>query len=317
MPFGRITARGNEPDKKDVPVKKPLSDKPPGEDERKTDWKLDTPKYRMSDLILSESTKKQLSDVISFSKNRDKLFRTWGLEEKYRDRDGLTLNLYGPSGTGKSMAGHAIADALGLPIICVSYAEMVSKYVGETSKNLESLFTFAASENAVILLDEADAVLSKRVTNMTSAADVSVNQTRNVLLTLLDNYRGVVIFTSNFIRNYDSAFMRRIKFHIHFSLPDETLRKRLWEEYIPARMPTDADCAKLAALSDEVSGGDISNAVFIAAVGSAEADMVEHTRFVDAIQRTLEAKRENETGDVTISRRLISQEEAEQFQRKA
>ena len=200
-------------------------------------WRVTEPKYGMEDLILPPETARQLLDVVSYYQNRDQLFYGWGLYEKYADRDGLAVNLYGMPGTGKTMAAHAVAKALGLPMICVDYADIESKYVGETSKNLSNLFKTAAEKNAIIFFDEADALLSKRVTNMTSATDVSVNQTRSVLLTLLNNYRGVILFATNFIQNFDAAFLRRIRYHIQFHLPDAALREKLWRMYTRRKCP--------------------------------------------------------------------------------
>ena len=134
------------------------------------------------------------------------------------------------------MSAHAIASALGKKLICVNYADIESKYVGETSKNLTRLFNDPNNRDDIIFFDEADALLSKRVTDMSSATDVSVNQTRSVLLTLLNSYEGMVIFATNFISNYDSAFMRRIHYHIRFNLPNAELRKKLWAHYIPEKM---------------------------------------------------------------------------------
>lgn len=187
-----------------------------------------TPKYQLTDLLLPEDTRNDLLDIISYSQNRQLLFHDWGLGEKYASRDILAVNLYGAPGTGKTMAAHAIANALNMPLICVDYAEIESKYVGETSKNLTSLFHTAVEDHAAIFFDEADALLSKRVTNMTSAVDVSVNQTRSVLLTLLNDYRGVILFATNFIQNFDPAFLRRIRYHILFRLPDKTLREAVY-----------------------------------------------------------------------------------------
>lgn len=102
------------------------------------------------------------------------------------------------------MAAHAIANALGKRMLPVDYAEIESKYVGETAKNLTALFRVAAEHEAIIFFDEADALLSKRVSNMSSATDVSVNQTRSVLLTLLNDYKGIVLFATNYIHNYDN-----------------------------------------------------------------------------------------------------------------
>lgn len=118
------------------------------------------------------------------------------------------------------MAAHAIAHELNKPLIAVNYAEIESKYVGETSKNITALFNTAKEQDAIIFFDEADAMLSRRVTNMSHATDVSVNQTRSVLLTLMNDHEGLIIFTTNFVSNYDPAFMRRILSHILFDLPN-------------------------------------------------------------------------------------------------
>lgn len=138
-------------------------------------WNRIYPEYKLNDLILDDKTYNQILDVISYFKNHELLFTHWGLGKRFSTQDSLAVNLYGPPGTGKTVAAHAIASALGLQMICVDYAEIESKYVGETSKNLSSLFQTAHEQDVVIFFDEADALLSKRVTNMTSATDVSVN----------------------------------------------------------------------------------------------------------------------------------------------
>ncbi|OUN18625.1 hypothetical protein B5G34_17990 [Flavonifractor sp. An82] len=274
-------------------------------------WVPIHPRYTLKDLILDSTTSNQLLDVISYHQNHDLIFHKWGLEERFASQDGLAVNLYGPPGTGKTMAAHAIVDALDAMVICVDYAEIESKYVGETSKNLSRLFQAAEEQNAVIFFDEADALLSKRVTNMTSATDVSVNQTRSVLLNLLNQYRGVILFATNFIQNFDAAFLRRIKYHIQFHLPDETLREQLWRAYIPSKMPCQVDCSYLARKYSGISGSDIANAVFSAAVGAArnQEKYILQQRFEDAIQHCLDAKKANFGGDITVSKRIISDEE--------
>jgi len=268
----------------------------------------------MDELILDSATVSQLLDVISYFQNRDLLFTDWGLSERFSSQDGLAVNLYGPPGTGKTMAAHAISDVLPKMMICVDYAEIESKYVGETSKNLSRLFQTASEQDAVIFFDEADALLSKRVTNMTSATDVSVNQTRSVLLNLLNRYKGVILFATNFIQNFDAAFLRRIKYHVQFHLPDEALREQLWRTYIPAKMPCQADCADLARKFPDISGNDIANAVFSAAVGAARdgEKIVRQNRFEDAILRCILVKKANRGEQITVSKRIISEEEAKQ-----
>lgn len=263
---------------------------------------------------MDETTRAQLLDVVSYFQNQELLFHQWGLAEHFSSQSGLAVNLYGPPGTGKTMAAHAITSALEKQMICVDYAEIESKYVGETSKNLSRLFQTAKEQDAVIFFDEADALLSKRVTNMTSATDVSVNQTRSVLLNLLNQYQGVILFATNFIQNFDAAFLRRIKYHIPFHLPDEAMRERLWRMYIPEKMPCRADCGDLARKFPGVSGSDIANAVFAAAVGAARDGeaVVSQRRFEEAIQRCLAVKRANQGQAVTVSKRIVSEQEVQQ-----
>lgn len=291
----------------------PPAEIPKQKERRQIMWELSEAKYDLSDLILDKSTASQLLDVISYFQNRTLLFETWGLGQRFPQQLCLAVNLYGPPGTGKTMGAHAIAKAISMPLICVDYAEIESKYVGETSKNLSDLFRTAQEKQAVIFFDEADALLSKRITNMTSATDVSVNQTRSVLLNLLNGYQGVILFATNFIQNFDAAFLRRIKFHIEFHLPDQALRERLWRLYIPDKMPCQADFAYLAATYDGVSGSDIANAVFSAAVAAAREreTMVTQPYLEKAIQSVLRVKRVN-AGGVTVSVRRISEEEAQQ-----
>lgn len=277
-------------------------------------WEISRPRHTLSDLILPAQTSTQLLDVISFFQNRELLFDKWGLGKHFSVQKGLAVNLYGPPGTGKTVAAHALADALNFPMICVDYAEIESKYVGETSKNLSGLFKLASEKNAVIFFDEADALLSKRVTNMTSATDVSVNQTRSVLLNLLNDYQGIIIFATNFIQNFDTAFLRRIKYHIRFYLPDVVLREKLWRMYIPDRMPCYVDFAALAKKYDGISGSDIANAVLTAAVQAARfgEESVSQQRFEEAIQSCIDVKQANEGGKIIVSKRTLSEEEARQ-----
>ena len=274
---------------------------------------LTEPRYSIQDLILAPETMDELKTIVSFFKNKNKLFGEWGFDERYADRDGLAVNLYGESGTGKTMAAHAVAKELGLKMICVDYADIESKYVGETAKNLKALFQKATDEGAIIFFDEADALLSKRVTNMTLAADVSVNQTRSVLLTLLNDYQGVILFATNFIQNFYSAFLRRIRWHIKFSMPDADLREKLWRLYIPSKMPVKINYAEIAEKFDNISGADISNAVFAAAVAALteDAKFVEQERFERAVVNIINAKKANQSKNFyTESKRVISEAEA-------
>lgn len=273
------------------------------ESEKKdSQFKKSEPLYNLSDLILSNKTLDELKTVISAQENWKKVFVDWGLGTVMKERKNLFINLYGESGTGKSMSAHAIASTLGKKLICVNYADIESKYVGETSKNLSKLFEDPDNKNDIIFFDEADALLSKRVTDMSSATDVSVNQTRSVLLTLLNSYEGMVIFATNFISNYDSAFMRRIHYHIKFELPNAELREKLWKHYIPAQMPVNIDMHKLSEEYDRLSGSDISTAVMKAALNAAKnnASVVSEEDFKLAIESIIASKQANRDSNKTI-----------------
>lgn len=272
-------------------------------------FRVTSPKYTFSDLILPSNVLDELKTVVESPRLWNTVFGKWNLRSVMKDRENLFVNLYGDPGTGKTMAAHAIAKGMNKDLLCVNYAEVESKYVGETGKNLISLFDFSKDKNVVLFFDEADALLSKRVTNMNNATDVSVNQTRSVLLSLLNDYNGVVIFTTNFISNFDTAFIRRIQYHIRFALPDEALRERLWRKYIPPEMPTDIDYPKISSKYEGISGSDISNAVLKAALRAAEnnEEIVRHDYFCDAVQSIVDSKNAN-CGYETITVREVSEE---------
>ena len=189
-----------------------------------------------------------------------------------------------------------------------------SKYVGETSKNITQIFEQAKRHKAIIFFDEADAILSRRVTNMSHATDVSVNQTRSVLLTLMNHHDGLIIFPTNFIENYDPAFMRRILAHIHFELPDLAGRKKLWQQYISPLLPHSADISLLAEMSNTLSGSDISNCVLKAAMSAARqhCSHLEQHHFQKAIDEVVSSKAANtqkhSATPAQIEQRIVSED---------
>ena len=287
----------------------PVKPQPSPKTEPKT-FSITQPKFTFDDLILPQNVLDELKTVVEAPRLWETVFRQWDLRSVMKDRENLFVDLYGDPGTGKTMAAHAIANAMNKDLLCVNYAEVESKYVGETGKNLLSLFDFAKNKDIVLFFDEADALLSKRVTNMNNATDVSVNQTRSVLLTLLNDYSGMVIFATNFVSNYDPAFMRRIQYHIKFTLPDEILRERLWRKYIPPKMPVNIDFSEISKKYAGISGSDISNAVLKAALRAAKSseELVRHEYFCDAVQSIIDSKSAN-SGDETVTVREISEEE--------
>lgn len=268
------------------------------------------PKHSFSDIILNKSTYDAIQDVLAIYEKRELLFDTWGLGTTHKQQNRAGINLYGAPGTGKSMAAHAIAKQLGRQILTVDYSQIESKYVGETSKNLAAMFRYAKESGSVIFFDEADALLSKRVTDMSSSTDVSVNQTRSVLLVLISNFDDLILFATNFITNYDPAFMRRILGHVRFELPDEENRIKLWRMYVPQSLPTNADITELSTKFSGVTGSDISNAVLTASLRAARLyeKIVQHAYFEEAIERIQNSKADNMGAGNLISRRTVSEE---------
>lgn len=270
------------------------------------------PFFSMKDLIIPVSVHNSIHDFFAFTKYEKLIFEEWGLSSTHNKHKQTVLNFYGPPGTGKTMAAHAVASELKKNLLIVNYAELESKYVGETSKNLDEVFSNAKLNGSIIFFDEADAILSRRVTNMSHSTDVSVNQTRSVLLMLMNKYCGLVIFATNFIENYDPAFMRRISTHIYFSLPDIECRQRLWMKYIPKNMPHSDNTTSLAKRSDGFSGSDISNCVLKAALSAARLglNIVTHENFQTAIEEIRNSKKANGKNSLlstTVESRIVDE----------
>lgn len=226
------------------------------------------PKWSLDDVYIDESSKRQIISALTISKHKDKLFNEWGLENSFKNGRTVILNFFGPPGTGKSMAAEAIADYLGKEVCSVNYAQLESKYVGETPKNIKKVFETASLSDAVIIFDEADSFLGKRIANVTQSADYGVNITRSVMLMELERFDGVVIFTTNLISNYDDAFKRRILASIEFYQPDKKGREIIWRTHIPQKLPLDNNITAeyLAGKYENISGADIKDIILNASV---------------------------------------------------
>lgn len=230
MPLGRPVF-GTESTRKDVRPSMP-ENKGEGKKEEAVFVPVE-PKFTFDDLVLPEHVREEVMNVADYAKNSKIVFEDWGLGKTHKYSKQIGINLWGEPGTGKTMAAHAIANHLGRKILIVNYADIESKYVGETPKNIRRVFEVGKATGSILFFDEADAILSRRVTNMSSATDVSVNQTRSVMLMLMNEYQDFIIFATNFISNFDPAFMRRIAVHVKFELPDLKCRTLLLEKVHP------------------------------------------------------------------------------------
>lgn len=236
---------------------------------------VEAPRRRLADLIVPDPTRQQLNSLLTKVRHHHVLYETFGLNEVDPYGGRTAINLYGPPGTGKSFAAEAIAHELGLGLIRANYAEIESKYVGETAKNIKAAFEKARTAGAVLFFDEADSILGRRLSNITQSTDHAVNVSRSVMLLELDRFSGVTIFATNLASNYDTAFVRRILGHVEMPLPDAEARARLWRSHIPRRMPValdEADWDRLVAETDGLAGGDILNCVVSAASQAIERE---------------------------------------------
>lgn len=276
------------------------------------------PKYKLENLILPSLVKENILDVAEYAQNSRIVFDQWGLKNTHKFSKQMGINLYGPPGTGKTMAAHAIAEYMHRKILVVSYADIESKYVGETPKNIRKAFEVAKRTNSILFFDEADAILSRRVTNMNNATDVSVNQTRSVLLMLLNEHDDFIIFATNFIENFDPAFMRRIAKHVEFVLPDEDCRYKLWRMYTPLEMPNDFDFRTLAKKYEGISGSDISTAILMTAFRSVRnKDSCVKQQYLETItDEILKSKAENGKNKAVTTKRVVSEEYAKSQMQK-
>ncbi len=206
-----------------------------------------TPRFGWEDLILPQETLVKVNSVISFARYKKQILEEWGFAKKLPYGKALSVLLYGHPGTGKTMLSHVIAQELGLELYRVDLAAMMSKYIGETEKNLKKIFDLVMDRPAILMFEEADSLFSKR-TEVQSSIDRYSNVETNYLLQKMEEFEGITVLTTNYVANIDEAFKRRIRFKISFALPDVEDRKLLWQVMIPKETPVDEriDFAKLA-----------------------------------------------------------------------
>jgi SpoVK/Ycf46/Vps4 family AAA+-type ATPase len=267
-------------------------------------FEVETPQRQLKDLILPDEAMQQLKALLTKIRYHHLLYEEFGLAEVDPYGGRTAINLYGPPGTGKSFAAEAIARELGMGIIRANYAEIESKYVGETAKNIKAAFQAAREMEALLFFDEADSILGRRLSNVRQSTDHAVNVSRSVMLLELDRFSGVTIFATNLASNYDTAFVRRILGHVELPLPDAAGRARLWRYLIPTRMPVvldEQDWQRLVMESEGLSGGDILNAVINAASLALERDgagcRVSLADFLAAVAASQRAKGEIGVGE--------------------
>ncbi len=220
-------------------------------------------------LILPKDTTTRLREMVLYRRHAEQVYRRWGLG-RHVTGEGIAALFSGPPGTGKTLAASVIATELGIALYRVDLSQIVSKWVGETEKNLARLFAEARHGHAVLLFDEADSLFGKR-TEVKSANDRYANLEVNFLLQKLDHFDGIAILTTNALVGIDEAFLRRLQFRVDFDAPDADARAALWRRHLPAaeHLAGDVDLDDIAERW-EFSGGNIRNAAIRAAFLAAE-----------------------------------------------
>jgi AAA+ superfamily predicted ATPase len=228
----------------------------------------------LDEVVLPDTARKMLEALVSQVRARARVHYGWGFDAQSGRGSGTAAVFAGPSGTGKTMAAEALANALALDLFRIDLSAVVSKYIGETEENLRKVFDAAEAGGAVLLFDEADALFGKR-TEVRDSHDRHANIEVSYLLQRMEAYRGLAILTTNMRKAIDDAFLRRVQFIIDFPFPDAEQRERIWARIFPSQAPLGPlDLARLAKLA--VAGGNIRSIARNAAYLAADVEDVEH-----------------------------------------
>ncbi len=217
--------------------------------------------YDWEDLVVEPFVEHSLRGIVTVCEQREKFYGELGYHRRFRQGQGVAALFDGSSGTGKTMAASVIARALGRDLYVIDLSQVISKYIGETEKQLESIFREAETANAVLFFDEADAMFGKR-SEVKDAHDRYANVEVAYLLQRIELYTGLVILATNFPQNIDEAFRRRIQFITHFTLPQAPERLRLWQRMFTPETPLAPDIDyEFLADRVELTGGELANVV--------------------------------------------------------
>lgn len=262
-------------------------------EERAEQYKSRLPLFRFDFLVLPETVKEDILLAVNLIKLENKIFDEWNLR-KIEPFPRTALNFHGEPGTGKTLAAHAVAHQIEKPILVASYAQIESKFHGDGPKNVEAIFYAAERDKSVLFIDEADSLLSKRLTNVTQGSEQAINSMRSQLFICLEQFKGIVIFATNLVSNYDKAFETRVR-NIYFPLPDKENRLAIWKQHLffegGPPLAKDISIPTLAEI-DSVCGRDIKNAVIDAALRVAQSNksIITMEDLTDAISRIKTAR---------------------------
>lgn len=222
-------------------------------------------KHTWDELILNPDEKAIIKRACDQMRYRRVVYEKWKMGNRILYGTGLSMLFAGPSGTGKTMAAQVVAHELGLEIYKVDLSRVISKYIGESEKNLGEIFDSAKKSNVILLFDETDSIFAKR-TEVKDSHDRNANLETSYLLQKMEEHTGITILTTNFLENIDKAFFRRINYVVHFAFPNAVSRKEIWQKMFTKEVPIAKDVDfNFIARQFELSGGSIKNACLTAA----------------------------------------------------
>lgn len=230
------------------------------------------PNFTWDDVVMPEQQKKLLQHACSYVKYRHKVYQDWGFDKRISYGRGLSVLFAGVPGTGKTMSAQVMANQLNMEMYKINISQIVSKYIGETEKNLQAVFSEAKKANCILFFDECDALFGKR-SEVKDAHDRNANVEVAYLLQQIEEHDGVCVLATNLLQNIDEAFMRRITYVVRFPFPDKEARKEIYLRTIPKQTPVDDDIDwDFIADKFALSGGHIKNIVLSAAFSAAAED---------------------------------------------
>ncbi len=243
-----------------------------------------TTHLRLEDVVLPEAAETKLREIRAACRNQTFVLNQWGFGERLATGRGIIILFDGPPGTGKTLCAEILATEVGRPLHRVNLPEVVSKWVGETEKNIREIFRLARLSHSMLLFDEADALFSGRMAEVRSSNDRYANMEVNLLLQEIERFPGICMLTTNHFGSLDSALVRRIQFRVTFERPGAAERHRIWKTLCPKSVPLapDVDFALLARDID-MSGGEIKNAIMRAAYRAADEPDHSKRRLTQAI----------------------------------